>query len=402
MNIAVYFPQTLPTVGGGFTTENTLLQALLIYKTLHHNFYIFSHNGITQTIDSNLTLINITEKKPKGTQKFKREWLRILRQFRLAPPNQGHFIATLKQYPIDIVWFPSPLTTKDTAGIPYISTVWDLGHRIHPYFPELINAWDYRENHYRHFLPKASYIIAGNEAGKDDISFFYQIFPNRIKAIPIPYPDLSSITATPIATLKKAHNFHSPYLYCPAMFWCHKSQYRILEALKILKETHQQTFYLVLTGHDTGNLHYIKEKTIQMGLTYQVAFLGFVDAATKVSLYQNAHATICTSYIGPSCIPGLESLSLGCPFICSRYPGAECEFKNTALYFDLDNPYQLAEHILNLQNNPDLRASLLEKNRIFAFLEPHKPINYIKSILTIVDNFQKIRNCWGKAYQEKQ
>jgi len=395
MNVGIYFPDLKPSAGGGFTFEDNILQALLTCQT-HHNFFIFWHGKTSKVPNSNISFIHIG--KPKGLQKLKRETLRLLHQCKLISTKPGRFAETLKQHSIDIVWFPSP-AFQDTGGIPYMFTVWDLSHRIHPYFPELSYTWDAREAIYSKVIPKASYLITGNEVGKEDIAYFYRVLPERIKVVPIPISKFPSVTPIPLTTLQKEYAFRSPYLYCPAMLWPHKNHYRILEALKILKENYNEVFHLVLTGRDTGNFSYLKEKIKGMGLGHQVSFFGFVDTATKVALYQNAHATICATYIGPSSLPPFEAFSLQCPVICSRYRGAECELKDNALYFNLDNPRELAECILTLYNKPNFKASLVKK--ALAFFEAHSATNYVDPILTILDEFQAMRNCWGKDYQEQ-
>src|SRR6266516_264361 len=52
--------------------------------------------------------------------------------------------------------------------LPFITTVWDMGHRVHPYFPELATngEWERREKMYQ-YLPRATKILTGTQTCKD-------------------------------------------------------------------------------------------------------------------------------------------------------------------------------------------------------------------------------------------
>jgi hypothetical protein len=89
---------------------------------------------------------------------------------------------------IDILWDPGPNCL--TMDLPYIITVWDLEHRLLPYFPEIDREckWDLQEQHYATKLRMASFVIASTEAGKAQIETFYQVPSDRIKILPFPVP----------------------------------------------------------------------------------------------------------------------------------------------------------------------------------------------------------------------
>ena len=80
----------------------------------------------------------------------------------------------IRMQQIDIVWFLHPMDTL--VSVPYIATVWDLQHRSRPYFPEVSVtgwSWEERERTYSSILPRASYILTGTHAGKNEIVHYY-------------------------------------------------------------------------------------------------------------------------------------------------------------------------------------------------------------------------------------
>ena len=78
------------------------------------------------------------------------------------------------------MYFPSPIALR-AVTVPYVMTIWDLQHRLQPYFPEVSvkgkggGEFEEREAFYQKYLPKASYIIIGNQAGKNQVMNFYNI-----------------------------------------------------------------------------------------------------------------------------------------------------------------------------------------------------------------------------------
>ena len=68
-------------------------------------------------------------------------------------------------------------------------TVWDLQHRLQPYFPEVsVEGWTFekREFFYKKYLPKATYIVIGNDTGKKQVIDLYNIPEFRIKTLFLP------------------------------------------------------------------------------------------------------------------------------------------------------------------------------------------------------------------------
>src|SRR5262249_44848076 len=75
-------------------------------------------------------------------------------------PGKGVVQSWVVERQIDFVWFLSPY--YEPVEVPFATTVWDLGHREMPYFPEVsLSGWtfDQREAYYAHVLPRASIVV---------------------------------------------------------------------------------------------------------------------------------------------------------------------------------------------------------------------------------------------------
>jgi glycosyltransferase involved in cell wall biosynthesis len=300
---------------------------------------------------------------------------------------------------IDVMWFLSQ--TNAPVSVPYLTTVWDLQHRRQPFFPEVSTTgwtWDARERAFRSNLPRASRIITGTQAGKDEIIAFYGVCPQNVIVVPMPIAeaDLSGDSDSRIDVRAK-YGLDSQFLFYPAQFWPHKNHVNLLLALDLLKRNAGVKLDLVLTGGDKGNLNHVCETIAALRLTSQVKNLGFVPNADLHWLYREANSLVFPSFFGPDNIPPLEAFALDCPVMAARVPGSEEQLGNAALLFDPADPADIARAISTVHGDRRLRAELTKRGREVA--SARSPRAYVERICCVLDDFMAIRRCWGRHYQ---
>lgn len=299
----------------------------------------------------------------------------------------------VREHKIDLVWFISVWTEKVT--VPYIATVWDLAHRVHPYFPEVsVSGWKWklRERHYRELLPRAACVITGTEAGKKEIATYYQVPEHLVQVVPFPTPQFA---LAPIASgeMNAGGDLPDNFLFYPAQFWPHKNHVGLLLAMKILREKHGLDFHLVLTGSDKGNLGYMREKVEELGLADRVTYLGFVETGLLRELYRGAFALVYPTFFGPDNLPPLEAFALGCPVIASNVSGAKEQLGKAALLFDPKDPEEMARLIKELHDSPARREEMIRLGRERAL--SWTAVDYVERIFRIIDDFEPVRRCWS-------
>jgi glycosyltransferase involved in cell wall biosynthesis len=396
MHIGIYIDSMNPKSGGGFTFQESLLHQLNTTGT-HHKFTIFYYGRLpaeVRKMSMRKVLINRTYKELVIKHKlgyFFRSAFSKLTKSGKAITKLSAFELSAQKEGIEFMWFTSQFYMP-IASIPFLFTVWDLQHRLQPYFPEVSQpaVWMQREKMFGEAIRKASYVLTGTEAGKNEIIRFYGVPEGKIQhqfLHPTPAYTLQCSQVYPVPA-----GIGKPYLFYPGQFWAHKNHICILMALKELRDKKNLMINAVFTGHDYGNRSYIEKQISKLGLTDQVKIFGFVERETLISLYQHSLAMVYPSFFGPENLPPLEAMALGAPVIAAKVSGADEQLGDNVLYFDPLNEAELADQILTVYKNENIRNQLIEKGRVRS--RQYTIEHYINDILKLFDGFEKIRRCW--------
>jgi len=395
MRVGIFYSGTSPESGGGHTYEQELLLSFLsIAHESHHEYVILSKIDMAPVIKkcSQDNLSNILVRGKPLNRIFLHYFFDGLFFSKLAL-KFSRLNRIIKKNNLDMVVFLSP--APEVVECPYIIPVWDLQHRLQPWFPEVSNngIWDGREKYSREMLRRAACIITGTSAGKEEISFFYSIPKSRIRIVPLPTPGycLENLPGKNRESLQK-FEISGEYLLYPAQFWSHKNHINAIHALEILRREYNLPLSLVFVGSDAGNLSYVKKVASNQPVSEFIHFLGFVSHEDLITLYQNASALVFPTFFGPDNLPPLEAFALGCPVIASNVSGAKEQLGDAALLVDPKNPAEIARTIDMLFKNPSLRDTLLEKGYARAHQWTGK--DYVREIFSVLDEFEAIRTCW--------
>jgi glycosyltransferase involved in cell wall biosynthesis len=409
MRVGVFFPSFPPEIGGGHVFEYEILLALakLAHESRHH-FTLFikdraSLGGAIPLEASNLSVAFFNEVPPVPEPDFQARMQgrlkKVLGRVGLIEEEiikvmgtEELFQMAVKEAKLDFFWNPSMYALS--TDMPYIATVWDIQHRLQPWFPEVSSRdeWEQREEYFSKHLRKATFIITGNQAGRQELSFFYQIPEQRFRLLPLPAPEARSVSSQTVASTLAKYSLSPGYLFYPAQFWAHKNHVNLLFALQILRDKYGKKMELVLVGSDQGNIQYVREVAGQLGLMEQLHILGFVPRDDLMVLYKGALALTFVTFFGPDNLPPLEAFSLGCPVIASAVHGAEEQLGDSALLVDPTAAPQIAERIYHLSNDISLRERLIVSG--YESAKKWTSSDFVRGVFNILDEFETIRRCW--------
>ena len=296
---------------------------------------------------------------------------------------------------IDLVYFLSPSNWANyLENLNFIITIWDLCHRDEPEFPEVYKnrIFERREIGLEKSLKRAIAIIADSELGRNNIIKRYLVDKSRVYIAPfLPSSNISNSYDASRQNIKNKFKITRDYIFYPAQFWAHKNHIYILQGMKILKESFGTNINVVFAGGDAGNLEYVKQTVDQLNLSDQVHFLGFVNNDDMASLYKESIALVMPSYFGPTNIPPLEAFNLGVPVLYSDLPGLKDQVGDAALLLDLNKPESMANHLLNILNNKNLRKKLIENGKKKININDN---NYFEIVSLICSEFQIKMQTW--------
>jgi glycosyltransferase involved in cell wall biosynthesis len=360
---------------------------IVIGTSVNLNDYISSLNPPT-----NLSFIISKDPNPleRTNEWLKRGFLILARILR----GQGPLEKLAKTNKLDLVWFLGG-GCFESLDTPYIATVWDLQHRLQPWFPEVSanGIWAARETQYRYFLARASFVITGTEVGRDEVQLFYEVPKFRIVKLPLPTPQLTrNILDNDSVDVCEKYGIPPNYVFYPAQFWPHKNHVNLLGAIKAIREKYAIELPLVLVGADKGNAPYIREVARELGLQTQLYLLGFVPKADLYDLYKNASLLAYVSLFGPENLPPLEAFAVGCPVLASAVFGSNEQFGDAVLYCDPADPEDIADKIFKLHSDDNLKKRLVELGRSRA--ELWTADDFVKGVFKIADGFSAIRRNW--------
>ena len=401
MKVGIFVGAMPPTAGGGFTISNDILEALVNLEG-KHTFVVFGNLPEDQRSQLTAKQIQVVPLLRNLPITFKSRLMRVASIFAMNLPilrngvKVKHWVQrAMSDLGIELMWFITPDFPE--VDIPFIFTIWDMQHRLQPWFPEVSRngEWLRREEFYSTAIRRAYAVIAGTEAGKTEIANFYGIPPNRIKLIPHPSPTFA-LNASKDTSRDVLAKYHIPegYLFYPAQFWPHKNHVGLLLALSLLRENYGLKLPVVFVGTDWGNLKYVRQTADNLGLSSQTHFLGFVPRDDMIGLYRNAFALTYVTFFGPENLPPLEAFALGCPVIASNVAGSHEQLGDAALLVDPKDEGQIANAVKRLYNDPILRDTLVTRG--IARASKWTAEDYVRSVLALIDDFEPIRRCWER------
>jgi glycosyltransferase involved in cell wall biosynthesis len=391
MRVGILAPVAPEGIGGGYTLEREIFEQVLeCAQTSHHEFVVFEglkgcraenkrssvrYVSLKGTLPARgySALRNIAKRK---TYWWEKRWIgNILKRERIE-----FFLGTSFE--------------ALTLEIPFLVIVWDLQHRLQPFFPEVSSGhiWQRRENFFSQVLRRAAYVIAGTEAGKEEIQMFYGVPSERIRILPHPTPRFAlEESGSATAELAK-YKLPRDYIFYPAQFWSHKNHAGILRAILHLKESDNLLLPVVFTGSDQGNEGHVRQLVKSLGLEEQVHFLGHVSREVLRALYQNAFVLCYVSFFGPENMPPLEAFALGCPVIAADVPGASEQLGDAAWRVNPASDLEIANALKSLFHDKAKRESLILRGKERARRFTGK--DFAKGLFGLLDEFEPIRGCW--------
>lgn len=238
-----------------------------------------------------------------------------------------------------------------------IGVIHDLMHRHERQFPE-VSGWGLywrRERHYRNLCANARAILVDSQIGKAHVLEAYPVPTRRVHVLPFVAPDYIN-DAAPI-DFDSRYILPPKFLFYPAQFWEHKNHVRLLEALAKAIESAPDV-HLVLAGSKKNAYATVLDTIGKLNLRDRVHILGYIPEEDMSVFYRKARALVMPTFFGPTNIPPLEAMVVGCPMALSNIYAMPEQVGEAALLFDPLSVADIAAAIVSLATDDALCARL--------------------------------------------
>lgn len=422
MKIAVYLnlKHYNPHEGGGFFYVRTILNGLIDQQSAHgfvfivrdddqtkidffkserfvagHDVAIFPHRTI-EDYKNNSLIYRATQRLisffPSLRVVFKGLSDRLEEE--CEEVNKQDFERIFHHSEAELLYYPM-VHNYPSTDLPYFVTLWDLIHFTAPPYPLAIGkSFTAANDIWSTVLAKAARVLVESESGKADLIKYYPVSEEKISVLPIFASDMVHVAASIDFSEAVMDILDKRYILYPAQYRPHKNHIALLKAVKHLKEKGVLNVTLVLTGVDCGTLDIVQSFVKRFQLEKDVLFLGFVTDSELKSLYENTICLVYPSALGPTNMPLIEALSLGCPVVCSSHSGHKEICKEAALYFSPHDHIEIADKIHQVCSMPEVRESLIQSGRTVYEKSVFKVEHAVKRLNAAFDQYSDISQNW--------
>jgi glycosyltransferase involved in cell wall biosynthesis len=213
---------------------------------------------------------------------------------------------------------------------------------------------------------RADRVVAISEAGRGDIVRHLRV-PAELVDVVYPGPGLDPHpVSTPPAELRERLGLaDGPLVISVSAQKAHKNLMRLLEAIRVVA-ARRPDVRLVLPGNVTEHGRELQAAASEMGIGDNVLLPGWVSTEDMEGLYGAATVFVVASLAEGFGLPVLEAMRRGVPVASSNAGSLPEAGGRVARYFDPLDEAAMAEAILALLDDPELRSRSAAAGREWA------------------------------------
>ncbi len=254
------------------------------------------------------------------------------------------------------------LTTK----VPQCIVVHDLGYLHYPqgYFKSHLFFY----NRYTpKFLSKAASIVTVSQFSKADILNNYSISPEKINVVycaannifkPLPFEDKIAI--------KQQYTQSREYFIYAGSIHPRKNLINLLKAFSIFKKRQRSNWKLVLAGRYGWKNDEFHNLLSSYKYKEDVVVTGYIAEEQMAKLIAASYALVYPSHFEGFGIPVLEAMQSEVPVLTSENSSMQEIAEDAALFFDPVDIADIADKMMLIYKDEDLRQKLIEKGKLIA------------------------------------
>jgi glycosyltransferase involved in cell wall biosynthesis len=279
--------------------------------------------------------------------------------------------------------FPNPLLSYFEQGFGYPDIVHGTNYAVYPCQKSLkvMNIYDLSFIKYpiyvnsivrtytkrvKQSLKWSDLVITISESTKKDIVEYLNVAPDQIYVTPLAsryYPAYLDEHLIDQRIKAVNYNFEIPYLLFVSTIEPRKNIISLISAFNRLKEKHKIEHHLILIGQKGWKYEQIFAEIERSPWKDQIHHLNYLSDEDVALFYSKADVFVYPSHYEGFGLPVLEAMTLGAPVVTSNTSSLLEVAGDAALLIDPNDSTSLAEAILQVISDSQLRNELIQKGK---------------------------------------
>jgi glycosyltransferase involved in cell wall biosynthesis len=242
-----------------------------------------------------------------------------------------------------------------------VVTVLDLAFMRYPRTYPLMQ-WKYLEFFTRRAVKKADAIITISESTRQEVIRLLGGEPRKIHTVLLAAGNsFRPASSEKIEEIKKRYGFDEPCVLYVGTLEPRKNVQTLLLAFDKVRRELDGRCKLVIAGGKGWFYSEIFRRIEDLGICDDVRFTGYVPAEDLPALYSSATVFVYPSLYEGFGLPPLEAMACGTPVITSNVSSLPEVVGDAGIMVDPRDPQELAEAIIRVLEDADLRLHMREK-----------------------------------------
>lgn len=253
-----------------------------------------------------------------------------------------------------------------TTSVPQCIVIHDLAFKHYPSFIKSSHLSFYKRNTPKYIL-KARSLATVSEFSKRDIADTYAVEPEKIHVIYNGVKELFKPLAwEQQAEVKNKYTGGREFFIYTGAIHPRKNLLNLLRAFSVFKKKQQSSWKLVLAGRLAWKNEAFLESLKSYKYREDVVLTGYLPEEELALLTGSAYAMVYPSLWEGFGVPVVEAMRCGTPVVTSANSAMQEISDGAALYADPESHTDIADKMMLLYKNENLRSQLTEKGKEVA------------------------------------
>jgi len=253
-----------------------------------------------------------------------------------------------------------------TTSIPQCLVIHDVAFLHYPTHIKRSHLYFFKK-YISRFLQKANSIATVSEFSKNDILSNYKTTPGKIDVVYSAAKDIfRPVTSEAAKATKQKYTGGREYFLYIGAIHPRKNLVSLLKAFSVFKKRQKSNMKLVLAGRLAWKYDSFIQDLKKYKFREDVIMLGYLSEDELVKITGSAYAVVYPSLLEGFGVPILEAMKSNVPVVTSAGSSMEEIAQDAALYADPKDFDDIADKMMLIYKDENLRKELIEKGKVIA------------------------------------